>query len=237
MNVSGTGSTLSVVQNGPAFDDDTSGAFLGVGRSGQGSLVVSSGGTVNVLGDDAFVSVSHQQGAAYQTVEESELRIENGGIFNVDSGTYTGGGLNVAHTAHSRGRLVVDGIGSQLNITSDAGASAGYGAFLIVGRRGDGVMDVTNGGQVTVDGNGDLFPVFFVGRGQEDGSVDASAIVTVDGVGSSITLTGDNDTQPGAGGFIAVGRHPNSEGRLIISQWRRGVEYRAAIRNGHRRQG
>lgn len=288
LTISGAGSSVNIIQNGLVSEGNDDATWIGIGRSGQGLAVVENGGELNIIGDqnmlrlgqafdgnpvtsaesrldirsggkvtldsgnaetygaiiartegsNATVRVDgsgsellvlsdtvdiNDDGAFLQVGREGNGRLEivNGGRVLVDSGTdatsFGGSFVNVGRSAGSSGHIQVDGTGSSLELVSDVGSIVNQGAFLTVGDRGDGSMDVTNGAQVTIDGNGDEFPGFQVGRGENDGSENVLGIVTVDGPGSAIIISGTNTDFLGAGGFIGVGRLENAEGRLHIT--------------------
>ena len=218
VTVSGVGSRLEIVQSGAIGDDASGGAFLGIGRSGQGAMTVTAGGVVDVIGEDAFVAIASARAASGPGITaESHLAITAGGIVNVSGGVDDGGWLSVGRTEFGRGRLDVDGAGSQLNLTGNVTNGVETGGFLDVGYDGIGGAYITNGGSVTIDGNDGLFPGFIVGRGQGDGSTASKGYLLVDGVGSSITVLGDNTSTLGGNGFISVGRNANTEGVMVIS--------------------
>ena len=211
LRVEGEGSTLNVIQNGAIGDDNYFGAGLSVGRTGQGLAYISDGGQVNITGDDAFVGLGQDNGDGDLTDRQNLLRIETGGKLVIDSGDLSGGGINIAESQGSNGRIEVLGDGSEVLISS-AGGSV-YGPFLQVGRRGEGELIVSDGGKISIDGNDDRFPIFFVGVADRDGVAKGTGYAKISGPGSSVTVIGDN---PDAPAFLAVGRRAGAEGELII---------------------
>ena len=114
---------------------------------------------------------------------------------------------------NTSGDLVVTGRSSTLTLRNDApGDNA---AFLVVGQRGDGTMRVSDGAKVLIDGGRSLFPGFWVGRGEDDGSAAATGILIVES-GGSITVRGDNLSEDGASGFFGVGGRPGATGEMRL---------------------
>lgn len=212
--VSGDGSELNVTQNGLT---PYSSPGIRVGAGGYGSLVVEDGGEVNITGDDAFLGVSDRFGYVDFSGRTSKVTIQSGGVINVTGGEEDGGFVQIGQANGLRGRMTVDGAGSQLNLTSDDDPGLNQGAFLTIGNRSEGYLAVTNGGQVNIDGKNGFSPGLNIGRGEDDGSVDARGTLIIDGAGSSVNITGDNVSDSAASGFVGVGNRPNAEGELRIS--------------------
>jgi hypothetical protein len=101
------------------------GGFLNVGDAGSGTLVVDDGGTVNILAGS--------------------------GTFTLNGSQITdAAGMAIAHEAGGDGTVDVSGDG-QLNITvSPTISGSGFG----VGQYGHGVLDIFNGGTVSITGGG-----------------------------------------------------------------------------------
>ncbi|MGB1214338.1 MAG: hypothetical protein ACPG4X_13325 [Pikeienuella sp.] len=211
--VSGVGSEINVTQNGLT---ELSSPGIRVGAGGYGKLTVENSGTVNITGDSAFLGVSDRFGYGDYTGRSSVVEIRNGGVINVTGGAEAGGNVQVGQVNGQRGRMTIDGAGSQLNLTSDNALTGDGGAFLSIGNRSDGYLSVTNGGEINIDGNNALFPGINIGRGEDDGSVRARGELVINGAGSSVNILGDNVSEGSSSGFIAVGSRPNAEGVLRI---------------------
>ncbi|HUS97447.1 MAG TPA: hypothetical protein VMX97_11965, partial [Hyphomicrobiaceae bacterium] len=220
LEVDGSGSILNIKLTGFSSDLDpatTSGPelVLGSGASDAGGggaalATISNGGMVNIEGEDAFLGIG--LGRDLSTGEfgdQSTLRIESGGQVNVTSVGYSVGAyVTVGSNGTGDGQLYVTGANSQLNITSsvaEAFDATAYGAFLNVGRDGQGFLSVADGGSITIQGNDDRFTGFTVGR-----SATGFGTVVVDGPNSSITVLGTSVDEVGSGGFIAIGRDGNA---------------------------
>ena len=116
--------------------------------------------------------------------------------------------LNLA-AADSTGNMLIDGPGSTLMLNG-APAGGGQAAFLNIGRAGTGVLDITNGGKVIIDGLGDgTSPGFQLGR-DEDSNADGT--INVIGPGSMIEVKGANR------GFVSIGRNNTTTGTLNITE-------------------
>ena len=93
--VSGAGSSINVIQYGPAGDDYNGGALLLLGDGGQGVLkVTGNDAQVNVTGDRARLVVANGRyvaGVPDNTMAESLLEITAGADVRVDSLNYGGG--------------------------------------------------------------------------------------------------------------------------------------------------
>ncbi len=226
--ITGAGSALNITQNGNAA---SGGAFLGIGRDGTGAITVSNDAAINITGDNAAISLGQLVSAnATNYYATGALTINSGADVTVDSGDLDGGGLEIGFSNILRGSagpqsvVTVDGEGSTLSVLSDAGAVQSFGAFLNVAREGDGALNITNGGDVVVDANGDILPVVQIGIGAADGSSlsnfafdRATGSVTVDGAGSTFTLAGDDTSHIASAGLMIIGRNAGGEGALTIS--------------------
>ncbi|MDT8345255.1 MAG: hypothetical protein RQ752_12600 [Thermohalobaculum sp.] len=202
--VDGAGSSLTVAQTGSSGEFFYEGATIEIGEGGQGIATVSNGATISVLGDAAKIRVASGR-YDDNTAEQSLLSILGGAQVTVDAQGYgvvtplAGGYDTMFHGAlvsiggqqGTNGRLLVDGTGSMLTLTS-TGATA-FGSGLIIGDGGTGVLDITAGGQVRNLGIGGTTTV-----GLEPG---ASGTVNIDGGDGSDLLLGGNGTDALDGGF------------------------------------
>lgn len=171
IGISGQG-TLNIT-NGGTFQSTEFASASGTG--GTGNVTISgSGSTLNLLGVDgqgdgavALVGINGQ----------SIVNVNSGGTMNIDasSETITGlsGGLliggSTSSTDQGNGTVNVDGAGSTVNVIHSRASTQ-------VGRRGTGVLNITNGGRVT-NAAGDALAV--VGR-----SATATGSVNITGAGS-----------------------------------------------------
>ncbi len=188
MTVAGVGSTAIV--NGSAFSNIT------VGRSGQGTLTVADGADFSfngvdadvflnfglnagsqgdVLVDDATMSMT---GALHVGFEGSgNLTVQNGGTF-VNAATATAfANLNVGDQQTGVGTINVDGTGSSYLFDT---SSRGDDVQAYIGWQGTGALNVTNGGSAIFEAN------LVAG-----GDVTGSGSILVDGLGSNLTVNGE----------------------------------------------
>ena len=121
--IDGAGSSLEVIQNGPAVHgnpDVWAGPTAQLGRRGGGTTTIRNGGTFLVRGESAFVRVSRD--AIYTTGPDPDAgSIDQQSIVNIESG----------------GRMEIDGEGARFAI-GDSGPAA------------DGVVTVTGSGSSLV---------------------------------------------------------------------------------------
>ena len=229
--VSGPGSTLTISQEGPIDSASIRGATLLVGQAGSGRLVVEQGGSVEVVGDDAALSLGRGRSGQVDT-NESQLVLRSGGTARVDSTdnsavgpaeTERAASVIVGEFAGSNASLRIEGTGSRLDVVSNnasnepALGTLNLGATLVVGGSGNGRLEVTDGGIAEVDGGNDIFPSFVVGR---DSS--ATGYALVDGAGSRVDVTGGtlsptSVTSFGEGGGIRIGLDSTVGATLVIT--------------------
>ena len=101
------------------------GGFMGVGDSGSGTLVIDNDGTVNILSGT--------------------------GTITQDGSVQTGkAGVGIAHDFGSDGTVIVSG-GGQFDVAISSGIT---GSGMGVGQLGHGVLDIFNGGTVSITGGG-----------------------------------------------------------------------------------
>lgn len=186
-----------IVQHGGQFTLNT------INNTSNGMAVGWNGGTggVTVTGTGSLFSISSTDngsstsgGATIGRSGTGTLNVRNGGQFNInDTGTAAGGGLQIGGSAlqisngeqPGTGTVTVSGPGSELNVQSQHG-------FIVAGYTGTGTLDISNGGAATAEG-------LMVGR-----NAGSLGIVSVDGSGSSITLSG-SDVGGGTGARLQVG--------------------------------
>ena len=166
--VTGAGSRIDIIQNGPQGDNYIAGPALYVGQGGQGELSLSDNAEILIQGDGARLSVARGrdgQGAA----EASVLEITSGATLTVDSlgygvreqviGTdsnnnpiYRNGGarVDVGSGQNTSGVISVDGAGSSLVLNATSIQPGDYSTGeLRLGGFGRGELQVSNGGYVS----------------------------------------------------------------------------------------
>ncbi len=161
--------------------------FVDIGRNGRGTVTVSGGG---------------------------QLLVE------ANQGLTNGTGMNLGRDAASSGTLNIIGAGSVVKFSTtsvlpDGGPGETGNPVVRIGRDGSGVLAISGGGKLLLEGGAHSTPVdrrstaLYIG-GVSDTSVGGRGIASVSGAGSEIRLTGE-DT------FIGVGIGPQSNGQLSVS--------------------
>ncbi|MFN0194178.1 MAG: beta strand repeat-containing protein [Aestuariivirga sp.] len=214
--VTGLNSAINVTQTG-ASAPNAGGAFLLVGRYGDGTLEVNSNAQVNVTGTGTYagirISRGHENNLALPQVAQSEMRILSGADVNINStGDNFGAYMVMATRNNANALLTISGTGSTLNINGNAtGNTAFETAQFGIGNSGLAVANISSGADVTIDGGDDSHPVLVVGRnGLANGALNLS------GVGTSLSILTTN-TAVNGGGLIMVGRFAGSQGTISIT--------------------
>jgi T5SS/PEP-CTERM-associated repeat protein len=198
-NGSNSTGSLSVVNHGAVNISATpSSAQVGIAlgeTGGSGSILVDGGSIKFTSGAGDYVNVGDYQGS---------------GAITVKGGGSISGALSANIGADgSTGSLTVSGAGSSFTVS---GANGGNGAFIGVGTTDtpalastlgpttNGALTVNDGGQVTIDtdGNGG-------GAGLVAGQNGGTGVVTVTGAGSKIAISGNNGNS-GNGGGSTIGQ-------------------------------
>ncbi|MEN6426171.1 MAG: autotransporter domain-containing protein [Phycisphaerales bacterium] len=231
-----------------------------VGAWGQGSVTVSAGGTIqaqNLMvggfdGENTGIDPNIQAafgdpngtGTILVTGEASLLDVAGAAyVGNYGTGiadVNDGGMVDTSQTAlgvapGSYGEITVDGLGSQWQVSTDPNFDADTGLYsgvMVVGGYGEGLLTVSNGGQVTVD---DV--VFIGGYPAEELEFDANAVGYDPNGAGTVTVTGTDaaltagDVQVGVfgqgtlnlqdGGSVTsddatVGVAPDSVGTVLV---------------------
>ncbi|CAN0465834.1 unnamed protein product, partial [Discosporangium mesarthrocarpum] len=217
VNVDGNGSSLR--QN----SDGVSNPFTLIGQNGVGRLNVTNGGDVIVddqnrfggfiVGDEAGSSGAVTvDGAGSSVVAARVTNIgESGtGTLSVTNGaTFQTTRIFGAQSLGGDGQIDIDGTGSQLNLLGAHGD--GSGPLALIGRDGLATMNVTGGGVVNMDPNGEAVTglaggLLVGGASSATGAGDGT--VNIDGAGSAINIANVNAS-------IQVGR--NGTGALNIT--------------------
>ena len=208
------------VENGGHIEIVGSEAFLAVGRSGdsdtsQSSLDITTGSQVVLDGEDgdAIVSIGHEaSGNGLLTVtgpdavlsmagRETQIMVGNegtGALEILDGGLVETLFVRVGRAAGSTGSLTLDGEGSELRLSGRF--LEGDSAFLQVGREGTGIMEVSGGALVSIDGDGGDYPGFSVG-----GRAGGVGTMVVTDTGSAVIISNGGAALGGGAGYITVG--------------------------------
>lgn len=202
---------------------------LGAGWRGAGSLTIQDGVQVTSLygylgygtGTSGVATVAGT-GSKWTTRGSLGVGFRGEGVLSVtDGAVVNSGNADIGDNSTARGVVWVDGSGS---------AFAGM-APLVVGRNGAGTLSVTHGGSVTSG-------IAFGGLTNYLGSnPDSEGVVTIDGIGSSWSCTGDlfvgnsgsgtlsithggsvNNSSSGSYGFGSfIGYSPGSAGLVVVN--------------------
>lgn len=236
--ITGSGTTVDVTQVGDVAQVShagNGGATVLVGQLDEADVTVSYGAQLNITGANALLEVG--RGYAYDNigpvapVGASRLNVDNGAAVVVDSQGYgfdfndpitSGAQVIVGNGVLSDGELIVAG-GSTLTVTSTSDIAMDYlTGSLVVGRAGDGRLGVYEGSSVVARS----LSVADLGNYYDSGSYIVvggySALATggaygrvyIDGAGSSVTITGKDNT-PYDG--IEIGASSGTDGAITVS--------------------
>jgi len=182
-----------------------------IGDSAAGSLEVDNSGTETSLTLDSLV-VGNEAGvngrvtvSGTDAVLSPERRIYAGinGAAEIevdDGGTLNSGFINMGRGQGGEATLTVDGAGSAVNLNPPAVSSLpDSAAFLTIARNADAEVTISDGGQISIEGENIPTPGFQVSRNLgSDGSL------TVTGQDSVLSVEGDTP-------FVAIGRAAQGE--------------------------
>ena len=148
--IDGAGSSLEVIQRGPAVPGNPnvqSGPTARLGRRGGGSTTIRNGGRLLVQGEDAFVGIS--QDSVHPNYPDPDTGpITQRSVVNVLSGgrmeiTGEGARLEIGHDGPAAdGVVTMSGAGSAIAVSGDGNA-------LVAGDEGTGALTVEDGAGVT----------------------------------------------------------------------------------------
>ncbi len=170
--------TLHVTDNA-VFSHPTGGGFL-IGSNGTGTVNVNTNATLTHGPNSDIIVGSGGTGVG-------NLNIASGGKVNNNWWTI------ISDNDSSKGTVKIDGAGSQMNI-------AATDQRFVVGRSGEGILEVTNGGQLNAT-TGEMH----VGMWGGDGALPAAkGTVTVDTGGQINGATGQSNGDPGARGGMRL---------------------------------
>jgi len=221
---------LSILSGGKLLINDTSVAtnfrlaFGGNATSGTGgtfdALISGVGSELTISGIDAAFALGRATGGS------GNMTVAAGATVNADL-------FHVGYLAGTTASLAVSGSGTTINLVGDPDGTAGAG--FTVGAGGMGSMLVDQGAVITIDGTATPQPTGFAVGGSRTSLAGGTGNLTVDGVGSGITILG---TQKGFNvGFdnTCLGGGPcnmPSTGTLTVSngaQILSGADHRSSI--------
>lgn len=218
------GTATLLVSDGGSVDG---GYYLSVGRdSATGVLTIDGPGSFVRLNN--WVNATANATGAINALAQigragtGTVNVTNGGQLVLEGRQFLTGGmaLQLGMEAASSGTLNIDGGGSLVKLQSfsavaDGGPTEARNPHVSVGRDGNGVLNISNGGKLVLDGGGVSTPTdrrstsFYVG-GFSDSAIGGKGIATVSGAGSEIRVSG-------ADSFIGVGVGAQASGQLTVS--------------------
>jgi T5SS/PEP-CTERM-associated repeat protein len=221
LTVGNNGSGSLTVENGGSVQaahlNVASGPFSS--QTSTGVVTVSSGGTLNVFGS-SFLTVGNLAGST------GEITVDSGGKVTISNST----GLYLGQQAGSTGSITVDGVGSSMTGAGGATIGDGGAGTLTVSDSGlfstgslavgQGTASIETGGAITATS---------LSIGAQPG---ATGDVTIDGAGSSMTVTSQTNVGDGGTGTLTVsdsGRFNNSSAWLFVGQGTVSVSSGGAI--------
>ena len=168
----------------------------GSDRLGGDATAIITGAGTRIIAEQGSIEVGRNGG-------DSRFTASDGAI--IDALFFTSGRSGSAET-------VFEGEGTELNL-SGSQVVPEFGAFLTVGRDTDGSFIVRDGADIAIIGDGEAFPGFQAGR--NDGGL---GVISVTGVGSTITVDGADNVETGEGetGFLRAGRDAGSDGTINV---------------------
>ena len=190
------GAAQLVIENNATVTDPR--AFIAEEEDSAGTVTVSSGGVWNIgLATGGYLAAADGGQGALFIEAGGTVNVGNVGTFISNGTASTGGGIGLGYTGGT-GTIMVSGAGALL--TTEDGIS--------VGRGGQALLAVQNGGTVQFTGGG-----LSVGAVAAAG---ASGTVVVGGTGASAALdfSAANGTIPAASGLTVGG---SSAGTLIVA--------------------
>lgn len=203
--------------------------YAAVGRDGgTGSLVVDGAGSLYRADGNTQLAAAGGAGSFVAALDigrngsTGRATVSNGGRIEIVATTARSNGPNilVGRDAGSTGTLTITGADSTVLLSAAStlpggGAAEARNPLLRVGSLGTGVMNITNGGALVMQGNAvstvaaSRSTALFVG-GTGDTASGGTGVALVSGAGSHITMTGSD-------GFIGVGIGAGASGTLTVA--------------------
>ncbi|MFK7941564.1 MAG: hypothetical protein AB8B85_01420, partial [Paracoccaceae bacterium] len=226
--VSIQGGLLDIRLFGPSDDALEPGVFNGpelrLGQDGSAATVSMDGGSIEISGEAAKISVGHSADSNGNAIL-SALSNTNGTIAVSSSNSAYGASVVVGELDSSQGYLSLNGAAANMDIGTvgvDNFASDNltpiYGAQLLIadGVNSTGEVRLADGASITTTGDDNFQSGMFIGN-----ATGAVGQVFVSG-GSSVSLSGystlfDAGSQE-AFGMLSVGTEAGATGRLMISE-------------------
>ena len=259
LEVYGTNTQIFVGHEGTGSLFVSGGAKVGTlqlnvgGDGGDGAVQVSGAGSEILVNNDyGQFGIGKEQYAGYASIGRGNgdsvkdnsgvLNILDGGAVRITQGLTTNKNtieptMAIGDNGTGDGKVNVIGTGSELQI----GNLDSIGSSLLVGREGDGKLQIFSGGNATVRGQDNFISVaheagstgeiylldggtlngtdMVVGRGGE-------GTLRISGAGSQVTLSSEyghysddpqtDNNESKEGGFLRVGRDDGSDGQVLI---------------------
>ena len=181
-----------LIENGATLTDQEN-ANIGNSADSAGNVTVTTGGFWNLASNGVGgLGVGVLGSGTLSVLNGGSVAVGALGTFYNNGTTFNSGGIGVGQSAGANGTVIVSGAGSQLSTLNG----------MAVGKGGQGLLDILNGGTVLVEANG-------IGVGQTADAA-SSGTVIVGGSGAPAAL----DFAATAGG-LAVGSA--SQGTLIVA--------------------
>ena len=202
--------------------------YTGVGRDGAtGTLTVDGVGslyradgnnTVAAAGGQFVASIDMGRNGGIGT-----MNVRNGGRVEIVSTLFRSGGgvgLSLGRDAGSTGTLNIGGAGSVVQLQAGSvlpggGAGEAFNPTVTVGRLGTGVLNITGGGKLLVDGNAvstvaaSRTTAVRIG-GTGDSNSGGTGVALVSGLNSELAVRGSD-------AFLAVGLGAGATGQLTVA--------------------
>jgi len=202
--------------------------YLSVGRDGStGQLGIDGTGSLLRLNSSATAQANQPSGEAANAAIDigrngtGTVTVSNGGRLVLEGRQLLQGGTSVqlGRDVASSGTLNISGAASVVQLSAfsavpGGGAGEARNPFMSVGRDGNGLLNISGGGKLLLDGGAVSTPAnrrgtpLYIG-GFSDSLAGGKGVATVTGMGSEIRLTG-GDT------FIGVGIGPQTSGQLNV---------------------
>ena len=202
--------------------------YVSVGRDGSfGEVLID--GTNSLLSVTGIASTEATGGAVFNpdlTIGRNGtglVNVRNGGRIEIKSTTAagaSGSNLTLGREGASFGTLNITGPGSVVQLSTQSvvaggGANEAFNPLARIGREGSGALNITQGGQLLLDGQAistvaDARNTTLYVGGNNSTTAGGKGTALVSGAGSAIRITG-------ADPFIGVGWGPQSVGQLTVA--------------------
>jgi len=201
---------------------------LEVARRGDGTVTLRGSDTEVIASTDfgtydgefsfeaGFVEIANAGSAELNIVDGATLTARNGDPANTDT---VGPGLNIGDQPGSEGDVVVDGVGSRIDILQDSPAGE-FGPFFQVGANlGKGDATIRNEGEVVVRGPGSVATVGEAdpsgAEDSDDASLNEPSSLAIES-GGALRLIDQTDADANGNGLF-IGNGAEGDGTVSVS--------------------